>query len=128
MIEFEIDTFQQRLSLRMAKRLLAVAITFQAEARKDYSVGNPAPHNTPAKNGEHPRLRTGNLRSGIALETTDLDRIAREKRVRVGIRKNAEYGWFLRIRGWKGLGDTLARCRTMLMAILIHGKRERQTT
>lgn len=117
-VEFDMPGLERRLSARMAKRLLRVGLMFQTECRKDLSVGNPAPHNTPAKRGEHPRLRTGNLRSAVALETTDLDRIARERKLRVGIRRNAEYGFFLRQRGWLGVLNTLDRCRDRLAAVL----------
>lgn len=117
-VEINAEAFEDRLSQRMARRLLAVGLAFQAEARKDLSVGNPAPHNTPAPRGEHPRLRTGNLRANVTVETTDLDRIARERKLRVGIRANAEYGHWLRLKGWLGLGDTLARCRAKLQTML----------
>lgn len=118
-VTFEITRFDERLSQRMARRLLAVGLVFKSELQRDLSVGNPAPHNTPAPRGEHPRLRTGNLRGAVALETTDLDRIATEQKLKVGIRKNAEYGYFLRLNGWLGAGATLARCHAKLAAILL---------
>lgn len=110
-----------RLRDQAARRLLAVALTFQAEARKDLSRGNPAPHRNPAPRGEFPRLRTGQGRAAVSLETADRRRIAAEGRVRVGLTPAGEHLAVLRRRGWKGLGDTLARCRAQLAAIQAGG-------
>lgn len=120
-VTFDAAGLSARLHDQAARRLLAVALTFQSEARADLSVGNPAPHNHPAAKGDFPKLRTGGGRAAVVLETTDRKRIAAELRVRVGLMKSGEHLAILRKKGWKGLPDTLARCRPKLAAILAGG-------
>lgn len=120
-VDFDADGFAQRLSDRAAGRLLAVALAFQSVARADLSKGNPAPHKRPAAKGEFPRLRTGQGRAAVALETTDRAKVAADRRVRVGLREAGKHLFFLRRKGWKGLPDTLARVRGQLGAVLAGG-------
>jgi hypothetical protein len=114
---FDADKLAARLADRAARGLLAAALAFQAEARADLSRGNPAPHDRPAPKGDFPRLRTGQGRAAVALETTDRARVARELRVRVGLRESGKHLFFLRQKGWLGLPHTLARCRGRLAAL-----------
>lgn len=108
----------ERIERRAAERLLAVAVAFQAEAKKDYSRrSNPFPHDKPSKPGQWPAGRTWNLRDSIAVSPATVDAIMKAGEVRVGILRNAFYGAVLTARGWKGLKDTLARVRGRLARI-----------
>lgn len=120
-VDFDADGFAARLSDRAAVRLLAAALAFQSAARADLSKGNPSPHDRPAPKGEFPRLRTGQGRAAVALDTTDRKRVAAERRVRVGLRVAGQHLFYLRRKGWEGLPDTLARVRGQLAAVLAGG-------
>lgn len=62
----------------------------------------------PPVKGRYPFKRTGMLQASITLETANLQQIAQDARVRVGIRSNAFYGAVLEVRyGALGLKDTL---------------------
>lgn len=110
---------RERIERRAAERLLAVAVAFQAEAKRDYSRrSNPFPHDRPAPKGQFPAGRTWNLRDSIAIDPPTVGGIvAAGLVVRVGILKGAWYGAALTARGWRGLKDTLARVRGRLAKI-----------
>lgn len=112
------EEMKKRVRLAVAKRLLAAAVLTQAEAKRDLSVPNPAPHLNPAPRGEFPRARTFNLRDAQAISPADLGEIARGLFVRVGVLRNAAYGPILASRGWKGIRDTYARVRDRVRRII----------
>ncbi len=112
------DAWEKAVRLAAAKRLLAAALHLQAEAKRDYSRSNPAPHDHPAPRGEFPKGRTWNLRDSVAVDPASLATIAKTLTVRVGWLSGAKYGFFLMQKGWKGLRDTLARTRPQLEALL----------
>lgn len=101
-----------------ARRLLAAAITLQTDHRLDLSRGNPAPHRSPAPKGEFPRLRTGGLRAGVAVEPASIPAVMSGGRVVVGYRPSAAHGAYLGGRGWQWLLDTLRREKGKIDAIL----------
>lgn len=109
----------ERIERRAAERLLAVAVAFQAEAKKDYSRrSNPFPHDKPSKPGQWPAGRTWNLRDSIAVDPpTVAGIVAAGLVVRVGVLRGAYYGAILTAKGWRGLKDTLARVRGRLARI-----------
>jgi|SRR5579883_3010892 len=116
MITLNLDGVESVMREEAAKLLLRAAVILQAEHKRDLSrKTNPPPHTTPSRPGEFPAIRTGNLRDSPAFEPTDLAEVRQTLTVRVGIRKNAEYGWWLYRKGWLGLPDTLARVRDRLM-------------
>lgn len=108
---------ERRARERAGKVLLALATDFQAEAKKDYSVPNPAPHLTPAPRGSWPRGRTWNLRDHIVIDPPSLAAITAAGEVRVGVQKNAFYGAELAKRGWKGLLDSYRKARPRLLRL-----------
>lgn len=104
----------------LATRLLAAAALLQAEAKRDYSVSNPAPHDNPAPRGQFPRGRTWNLRDSIAVSPNNVPAImANDMVVRVGYLPGAFYGAVLANRGWKGIRDTYLRVRSTLRKIIL---------
>jgi hypothetical protein len=112
------DAFERVIREAAAARVLAAALHFQAEAKKDLGVANPAPHDHPAARGEFPKGRTWNLRDGVVIDPPDLATVRKTLTVRVGWLKGARYGFFLWKKGWKGLADTLARVLPQLRALM----------
>lgn len=104
-----------------ARRLLAAAITLQTHHRRDLSRGNPAPHGNPALKGEFPRLRTGGLRAGVAVEPASLAAVMATGRVVVGYRPAALHGLYLGGQGWRWVLDTYQRERGAIGRILTGG-------
>ncbi len=106
------------LAGEVAKRLLAGGLLLQAEAKRDLSRSNPAPHANPAPPGQFPRGRTWNLRDGVVVDPAAVDAVRRTMRVRVGLLGGAWYGEALRRRGWLGIPDTARRIAGRLKALL----------
>lgn len=104
---------EQRQRQRAGQVIYALATKFQAAAKADYSVPNPAPHHTPAPKGQFPRARTFNLRDAITIDRSLAEAVATGE-VRVGVLKSAFYGAALARRGWKGLLDSYRRHRAAL--------------
>lgn len=105
-----------KLSMDKAKRLVRAA-AYLAQKHQE-RLNTPAPSvnrkgkmryiKGPPVSGRYPFKRTGMLQASISLETTNLQKIMQEAKVRVGIRSNAFYGAVLEVRyGAKGLKDTL---------------------
>lgn len=120
-MSFDPDTILGRIKRETAKRLIAAAITLQTAHRVDLSVGNPSPHKNPAPKGEYPRLRTGNLRAGIAFAPETIGDVMIEGAISVGYRKNSIYGVYLASKGWKWIVNTYERVRGQIERILQGG-------
>lgn len=113
------DDLKRRATEEAARRLFAAAVLLQAEAKRDYSRSNPAPHGNPAPKGEFPRGRTWNLRDGIAIDAAGPAEVAAAGlRVRVGYLTGASYGGALSRRGWLGVKDTYARVRDRVARLM----------
>jgi hypothetical protein len=113
------EDFKRRARQRLAERLLAAALLLQAEAKRDLSRANPAPHDSPAPQGEFPRARTFNLRDSIAVDAASPAEVeANGQRVRVGYLPGAAYGGILARKGWKGVFDTYRRVEKRIAKIL----------
>lgn len=89
------------LAQKHQERLNISAPSIKSKGKTKYIKGPPV-------KGRYPFKRTGMLQASITLETTNLQQIARDARVRVGIRSNAFYGAVIEVRyGALGLKDTL---------------------
>jgi hypothetical protein len=73
------------------------------------------PH--PAPKGSPPRLRTGALKQNVKIEFDRPNLTAR-----IGVRKNAEYGVFLELRGWPWLFSTLEKNWAQISELAKSGK------
>lgn len=111
----------ERIKAEAARRLLAAALALQAAHRGDLSAGNPSPHDNPAPKGQFPRLRTGGLRAGVAIEPATVAGVVARGGVAVGYRPSAAHGIFLGGKGWKWLIDTYRREQPRLRVILAGG-------
>ena len=120
-MSFDPDATVDRIRREAGRRLLAAALTLQTDHRADLSIGNPSPHRNPAPRGEYPRLRTGNLRAGIAISPASIPEVLANGGVAVGYRKPAVYGVFLGGKGWKWILDTHAREKNTIDRILAGG-------
>lgn len=118
MTQNELAVFEDRLRQQAAERLVTCAVTLQSEEMGRLSIANPYPHKNPAPQGEYPRARTFTLRNGVQYDSTTLDVIKKELRVRVGYAARAFYGAILQRKGWKGLLDTLKDLRPRFVALL----------
>ena len=117
MAEDRVRRFERRLADHAGRVIYAMATAFQAEAKKDLSVPNPAPHKTPAPKGAWPRMRTGTARDGVSLDRSLAECIATGE-VRVGITKpGGVYIAALARKGWKGLKDSYLKARPRLLRL-----------
>jgi hypothetical protein len=82
--------------------VLAAALHFQAEAKKDLGWPTP-PRTTTRPRGEFPKGRTWNLRDAVVIDPPDLATVARTRPGRVASRA-ARYGFFLLEEGLEGPG------------------------
>lgn len=121
-MSFDPDEVVDRIRREAGRRLLAAALTLQTDHRLDLSVGNPSPHKNPAPKGQFPRLRTGNLRSGIAITPASIPEVLARGGVAVGYRQNAAYGVFLGAKGWKWIIQTYEAERAAIDRILAGGR------
>ena len=113
------DDLKRRANDALAARLFAAAVLLQAEAKRDYSRPNPAPHDNPAPKGAFPAGRTWNLRDGIAIDAASpADVAAAGMRVRVGYLTGASYGGALARKGWLGVKDSYSRVRDRVAKLL----------
>lgn len=115
---FDADPIIDRIRREAGRRLLAAALTLQTDHRQDLSVGNPSPHKNPAPRGQFPRLRTGNLRAGVAIAPASIPEVLSRGGVAVGYRQPAIYGTYLGAKGWKWVVDTYNRERTKIDRVL----------
>ena len=117
--EASFDDLKKRANDEVAKRLFAAALLLQAEAKRDYSRANPAPHASPAPKGTFPKARTFNLRDSVAIDAASpADVTAAGLRVRVGYLTGAAYGGSLVRKGWLGVKDTYDRVRDRVAKLL----------
>ena len=110
-----------RVRREAARRLLAAALTLQTDHRTDLSIGNPAPHTSPAPKGQFPRLRTGGGRANVAVAPASIAEVMARGAVAVGYRPAGVHLVYLGGRGWRWVVDTLARERSKINRILAGG-------
>jgi len=114
------------MSQQQAKGLARAAVYLQAQHQQ--RLGKPAPATKrngrvrylkgPPVAGRYPFKRTGFLQANVTVESLNIQRIMREARVRVGLRRNAFYGAVLEARfGALGLKDTLRDLMPQLQAL-----------
>lgn len=104
---------------QLAGRLIVAAVTLANEHQKRLSIGNPAPHNTPSKPGEYPRLITGFGRAQTGVEPMSVPEVTKTLTVRIGLR---EAGWYLEHlsenRGRLGMLETFEAMKPRLEVLI----------
>lgn len=83
------------LSVQQAKELLAFVFEINAEFQKRLSAGTFPPK---SQKGEYPRLRTGNLRSGLGWRPMSPEQVASTGSVTMGYEARAFYGAILEVK------------------------------
>lgn len=109
---FNSEAYAKALAKRVDDRVRAAAVLLVAEHKKDLSVGNPRPHNTPSKPGQFPRFRTLNLRDSVTLARVS------QAVYRVGYMTGAWYILALQKRNRKTVKDTALRIQAKLERII----------
>ncbi len=109
---FAADAYAKALAKRVDDRVRAAAVLLVAEHKRDLSIGNPPPHQTPSKPGEFPRFRTLNLRDAVTLARVS------QAVYRVGYMTGAWYILALQKRKRKTVKDTAMRIKAKLERII----------
>lgn len=106
---FNVDLLFHAIRDTQARKLIAAAEFVKRQHAARISVPNPAPHKTPSKPGEYPRLRTGKGRAGLISFPTTLPEVIRTQQVVVSFADSAWYMLALERRwGRLGLNRTFA--------------------
>lgn len=103
----------------LAENLMRAVLTFIAKWQEFVGISNPAPHDTPSKDGEFLKKRTGFGQASITYEPSSMEAIAEALKVKVGLIENAFYMELMVAKyGRLGLDAALAQLESELSDIL----------
>ena len=105
---------REQTGQRLARAAVALAVAHQLRL----SVGNPSPHDNPAKRGEYPKLRTGFGRANVTYEPKTPAEMGERGYVDVGIGTPAFYLEILATKGWLGMLKTFEDTREETLRII----------
>ena len=108
------------LSEEIGRRLLKAAIIVQTELMARINISNPRPYQSPSKEGEWLRKRTGWAQAHVLYEPTSPAAAGKKRSVRVGYGKSAFYAalWGEVWRRRKGLRELMAEIEGKVRAAL----------
>jgi hypothetical protein len=116
--EARIKAIYGELAEQTGERLARAAVSLMVEHQKRLSIGNPSPHNHPAKPGEYPKLRTGFGRANTTYDPQTPAEMAARGYVDVGIGLPAFYLEVLASKGWLGMLQTFQDTKDETLRIL----------